>query len=90
MLDTSVYDNIMKLEQRKKSKLWNAEKKKVKGLARDIYLLGIASLSKCEEVAQKGNSGRIYKLPVIVSEEHKNDNKPGKKRKKGRKQNENH
>ena len=81
MLDTSVYDKMMKLEQRKKSKLWNAEKKKLKGLARDIYLLGIASLSRCEEVAQKGNSGRGYKLPVIVSEDRKNNKKPGKKNK---------
>jgi hypothetical protein len=81
MLDTSVYDKMMKLEQRKKSKLWNAEKKKLKGLARDIYLLGIASLSRCEEVAQKGNSGRGYKLPVIISEDRKNNSKPGKKNK---------
>jgi hypothetical protein len=81
MLDTSVYDKMMKLEQRKKSKLWNAEKKKLKGLARDIYLLGIASLSRCEEVAQKGNSGRGYKLPVIISEDRKNNKKPGKKNK---------
>lgn len=75
----------MRVEQRKQSKLANADKKKLKGPARDIYLLGLASLSKCEEVAEKGNGGKGFVVPVIVSEEHANDNKPAKKRKKGKK-----
>lgn len=76
---------MIQLEQRRESRLANVERKKLKGPARDIYLLGLASLSKCEEVAEKGNGGKGYKVPVIVSEEHANDNRPAKKRKKGKK-----
>ena len=85
MIDISKIDRMMQLEQRKESRLANVERKKLKGPARDIYLLGLASLGKCEEVAEKGNGGKGYKVPVIVSEEHKNDNKSAKKRKKGKK-----
>jgi hypothetical protein len=85
VIDTSKIDRMMQLEQRKESRLTNVERKKLKGPARDIYLLGLASLSKCEEVAEKGNGGKGYRVPVIVSEEHASDNKPAKKRKKGKK-----
>lgn len=85
MIDTSKIDRMIQLEQRRESRLANVERKKLKGPARDIYLLGLASLSKCEEVAEKGNGGKGYKVPVIVSEEHANDNRPAKKRKKGKK-----
>ena len=38
----------------------NADKAKLTGVARDIYLLGRASLSKCVVVAAKGNKGKGY------------------------------
>ena len=38
----------------------NADKAKLKGVARDVYLNGVARLSKCEEVARKGNKGKGY------------------------------
>lgn len=85
MIETPAFNKMMRVEQRKQSKLANADRKKLKGLAREVYLQGFAKLGKCEEVAEKGNGGRGFKLPVIISEEYANVEKPAKKRKKGKK-----
>jgi len=83
MIDISTCEKMMKLEQRRASKLGNADKKKLKGVAREVYLQGFAGLSKCEDVAAKGNEGRGFKVPVTaVSEEYAKTDKKNNKRKK--------
>jgi len=44
----------------------NANKAKLTGVAREVYLRGIARLSKAVEVAEKGNNGRgyVFKAPT--------------------------
>tara|TARA_B100000949_G_C14202229_1_gene416498 strand:+ start:320 stop:565 length:246 start_codon:yes stop_codon:yes gene_type:complete len=68
-----------------KMKLENAEKQKLRGIPRLIYLQGIARLSKCEDVARKGNQGKGFYLQksVIEDSNEKKDRKP--RRKKGNK-----
>lgn len=66
-----------------KMKLENAEKQKLRGLPRLIYLQGIARLSKCEDVARKGNQGNGFHLrhkSTIQDDEEKRDKKPRKKK----------
>tara|TARA_B100000749_G_scaffold120232_1_gene92065 strand:+ start:45 stop:293 length:249 start_codon:yes stop_codon:yes gene_type:complete len=68
-------------------KLLNAEKHKLRGIPRLIYLQGIARLSKCEDVARKGNQGKGFYLQnksVIEDSDEKKDKKP--RRKKGNKE----
>lgn len=43
-------------------KTQNAKKASLSQVAREIYLRGLASLSKCEEVATKGNDGQGFFL----------------------------
>ena len=38
----------------------NAVQAGLSGVAKDIYLKGIAGLSQCKDVAKKGNGGRGY------------------------------
>ena len=86
MIDISLYEKMMKLEQRRASKLVNADKKKLTGMAREVYLQGFAGLSNCEDVAARGNEGRGFKVPVYVSKEYaKTDKKNNKRKKKGKK-----
>ena len=64
-------------------KLLNAEKHKLKGIPRLIYLQGIARLSKCEDVARKGNQGKGFYLQnksVIEDRDEKKDKKPRRKK----------
>ena len=64
-------------------KLLNAEKHKLKGIPRLIYLQGIARLSKCEEVERKGNEGKGFHLrhkSTIQDDEERKDKKPRKKK----------
>ena len=64
-------------------KLLNAEKHKLKGIPRLIYLQGIARLSKCEDVARKGNQGKGFYLQnksVIEDSDEKKDKKPRRKK----------
>ena len=64
-------------------KLLNAEKHKLKGIPRLIYLQGIARLSKCEDVARKGNQGKGFYLQnksVIEDSNEKKDRKPRKRK----------
>ena len=66
-----------------KMKLENAEKHKLKGVSRIIYLEGIARLSKCDDVARKGNQGKGFHLrhkSTIQDDEEKRDKKPRKKK----------
>ena len=41
----------------------NADRAKLSPAARAIYLRGLASLTKCEEVAKSGNGGRGFEVP---------------------------
>ena len=65
-----------------KMKLENAEKQKLRGLPRLIYLQGIARLSKCEDVARKGNQGKGFYLQnkSVIEDDEKKDKKPRKKK----------
>ena len=65
-----------------KMKLENAEKHKLRGIPRLIYLQGIASLSKCEDVARKGNQGKGFYLQnkSVIEDDEKKDKKPRKKK----------
>jgi len=45
----------------------NANKAKLTGVAREVYLRGIARLSKAVEVAEKGNKGRGYVIKSLTS-----------------------
>ena len=65
-----------------KMKLENAEKQKLRGIPRLIYLQGIARLSKCEDVARKGNQGKGFYLQnkSVIEDGEKKDKKPRKKK----------
>ena len=66
-----------------KMKLVNSEKNKLRGIPRLIYLQGIARLSKCEDVARKGNQGKGFYLQnksVIEDNDEKRNKKPRKKK----------
>ena len=65
-----------------KMKLENAEKQKLRGIPRLIYLQGIARLSKCEDVARKGNQGKGFYLQnkSVIEDDEKKDKKPRKKK----------
>ena len=47
----------------------NADKKRLKGIARLVYLEGYASLSKCEKFAERGNDGRGFYIAKVVNPE---------------------
>ena len=49
-------------------KIANAEKARLKGLARQVYLDGFASLKNCEKVAQNGNQGRGFYIAKVVNQ----------------------
>ena len=67
-----------------KMKLLNAEKHKLRGIPRLIYLQGIARLSKCEDVARKGNQGKGFylqnKSTIPEDNDEKRDKKPRRKK----------
>ena len=65
-----------------KMKLQNAERQKLRGIPRLIYLQGIARLSKCEDVARKGNQGKGFYLQnkSVIEDGEKKDKKPRKKK----------
>ena len=68
----------------------NADKKKLKGIARLVYIEGYASLSKCEKFAERGNAGRGFYIAKVVNPEmeeklkEKEEKKTRKKRSKKR------
>ena len=47
----------------------NADKKKLKGIARVVYIEGYAGLSKCEKFAQQGNGGRGFYIAKVINPE---------------------
>ena len=65
-----------------KMKLQNAERQKLRGIPRLIYLQGIARLSKCEDVARKGNQGKGFYLQnkSVIEDGEKKDERPRKKK----------
>ncbi len=52
-------------------KIINANKMKLGLMARQIYLQGIARLGKAEEVAQRGNNGKGFRVASMISEPRK-------------------
>ena len=50
----------MEISRRQEMKQANAAKANLSPAARAVYLAGRAGLSKCEEVAKKGNKGKGY------------------------------
>ena len=69
-------------------KIVNASKAKLKGVARQVYLDGFASLKNCEKVAQNGNQGRGFYIAKVVNAEFaekEKENEKKKTRKRGKK-----
>jgi len=50
------------------SKVINANKANLSASARQVYLQGIACLSKAENVAMRGNQGKGFKTQFLFSE----------------------
>ena len=50
-------------------KIAAANKAKLQGLAREVYLRGFARLSKAKDVAERGNGGKGFVLPVFAKPE---------------------
>ena len=83
-----VYEKAERKAQSLISKVANADKAKLKGVARQVYLEGFASLKNCEKVAQNGNQGRGFHIAKVVNQEFADrdkENEKKKKRKKGKK-----
>ena len=85
-----VYQKAERKAQSLVSKIANAEKARLKGVARQVYLDGFASLKNCEKVAQNGNQGRGFYIAKVVNQEFADRQKENekKKRKKGKKKQE--
>ena len=83
-----VYEKAERKAQSLVSKVANADKAKLKGVARQVYLEGFASLKNCEKVAQNGNQGRGFYIAKVVNQEfadREKENEKKKKRKRGKK-----
>ena len=88
---TDVYEKAERKAQSLISKVANADKAKLKGLARQVYLEGCPSLKNCEKVAQNGNQGRGFYIAKVVNQEFaekEKENEKKKKRKRGKKKQE--
>ena len=79
-----VYQKAERKAQSLVNKIANAEKARLKGVARQVYLDGFASLKNCEKVAQNGNQGRGFYIAKVVNQEfaEKEKNKGEKKKRK--------
>ena len=87
-MKVDVFQKAERNVQRMISKVANADKAKLKGIARQVYLDGFARLKNCEKVAMNGNQGRgFYIAKVVNSEFAEKEKEKGekKKRKKGKK-----
>ena len=86
-MKVDVYQKAERKAQSLISKIANAEKARLKGVARQVYLDGFASLKNCEKVAQNGNQGRGFYIAKVVNQEFADRQKENekKKRKKGKK-----
>ena len=85
---TDVYEKAERKAQSLICKVANADKAKLKGVARQVYLEGFASLKNCEKVAQNGNQGRGFYIAKVVNQEfadREKENEKKKKRKRGKK-----
>ena len=83
-----VYQRAERKAQSLVSKIANAEQARLKGVARQVYLDGFASLKNCEKVAQNGNQGRGFYIAKVVNQEFaekEKDKNEKKKRNKGKK-----
>jgi len=68
-------------------KTTNADKKRLKGIARLVYLEGYAGLSKCEKFTLRGNQGRGFVVAKVINPEMEDKfkkNEADKKEKKAR------
>ena len=51
-----------------KMKTENANRKKLDGIAREIYLAGLAGLKNAEKVAESGNNGSGFSLRYKIDD----------------------
>ena len=85
---TDIYQKVERSTQSLAMKIANASKAKLKGVARQVYLDGFASLKNCEKVAMNGNQGRGFYIAKVTNPEYvkKEEEKTEKKnRKRGKK-----
>jgi hypothetical protein len=82
-----VYQRAERSTQSLAMKIANAGKARLKGMARQLYLEGFASLKNCEKVAEKGNQGRGFYIAKVVNAEfvEKEKDNDKKKQKRGKK-----
>jgi hypothetical protein len=82
-----IYQKVERSTQSLAMKIANAGKARLKGMARQLYLEGFASLKNCEKVAQNGNQGRGFYIAKVVNKEFAEKEKENekKKRNKGKK-----
>ena len=83
-----VFQKVERNAQSLMHKIANANKAKLKSIARQVYLDGFASLKNCEKVAMSGNQGRGFYIAKVVNPEYVKKEKEKddiKKRKRGKK-----
>ena len=83
-----IYQKVERNTQSLAMKIDNAGKARLKGMARQVYLEGFASLKNCEKVAQNGNQGRGFYIAKVVNKEFaekEKENDQKKTRKRGKK-----
>ena len=90
-MNVDVYQRAERYVQSLTMKIVNAEKARLKGPARQVYLDGFASLKNCEKVAMSGNQGRGFYIAKVTNPEYvklekekyeKKNRKRGKKKEK--------
>jgi hypothetical protein len=87
-MKVDVYQRAERHVQSVVMKIENANRAKLKGVARQVYLDGFASLKNCEKVAINGNQGRGFYIAKVVNSEFAEKEKEKnekQKRKKGKK-----
>ena len=83
-----IYQKVERSTRSLAMKIDNASKARLKGMARQVYLEGFASLKNCEKVAQNGNQGRGFYIAKVVNKEFaekEKENDQKKTRKRGKK-----
>ena len=87
-MNVDVYQKVERNAQSLMHKIANANKAKLKSIARQVYLDGFAHLKNCEKVAMRGNQGRGFYIAKVTNpeyvkkEEEKNEKKNRKRGKK--------
>jgi hypothetical protein len=83
-MKVDVYQRAERHVQSVVMKIENANRAKLKGVARQVYLDGFASLKNCEKVAMNGNQGRGFYIAKVVNPEYvkKEKEKDDKKKRK--------